>query len=197
MSKTFPFDWLSEQAAQVREHVSAFMAQSPKDFEKMISTVQPPAWMMAEMQQKVILFVNHVLMQEPVARDRIKRQKGRLIQICWRDQIFRCRFTAAGLTELVGESDGKADLILRVTQDSPFEIAQTVLKGDKPAIHIEGDVQLAAEVNWLSDHVRWEPEEDLARLMGDAPAHALFQGAQEVLAAVRQFIKTKTETSAS
>jgi ubiquinone biosynthesis protein UbiJ len=39
-------------------------------------------------------------------------------------------------------------------------------------VRIEGDVQLAAEVNWLVDHVRWDMEEDLSRLMGDAPAHA-------------------------
>ena len=31
----------------------------------------------------------------------------------------------------------------------------------------------AAEVQWLVDHVRWDLEEDLARLFGDAPAHAM------------------------
>jgi ubiquinone biosynthesis protein UbiJ len=55
-----------------------------------------------------------------------------------------------------------------VTEESPFAIAQELIAGDKPAVRIEGDVQLAAEVNWLIDHVRWDIEEDLARLMGDA-----------------------------
>jgi ubiquinone biosynthesis protein UbiJ len=36
-------------------------------------------------------------------------------------------------------------------------------------------VQLAAEVNWLADHVRWDLEEDLARVIGDVPAHTLAQ----------------------
>ena len=40
---------------------------------------------------------------------------------------------------------------------------------------IQGDVQLAAEVAWLADNVRWDVEEDLARLLGDAPAHVLAQ----------------------
>jgi ubiquinone biosynthesis protein UbiJ len=45
------------------------------------------------------------------------------------------------------------------------------LRGDKPSIRIEGDVQFAAEINWLVDNVKWDVEEDLARLIGDVPAH--------------------------
>ena len=63
-----------------------------------------------------------------------------------------------------------------------------MLRGDKPAVRIEGDVQLAADVNWLVDHVRWDIEEDLARVMGDAPAHTLGQAARNMAAALRQFL---------
>jgi ubiquinone biosynthesis protein UbiJ len=55
-------------------------------------------------------------------------------------------------------------------------------------VRIEGDVQLAAEVNWLVDHVRWDIEEDLARILGDAPAHALGQAARRVVDALRQLL---------
>jgi ubiquinone biosynthesis accessory factor UbiJ len=48
-------------------------------------------------------------------------------------------------------------------------------------------VQLAAEVNWLVDHVRWDLEEDLARIVGDAPAHAMAQAARGMATALRQF----------
>jgi hypothetical protein len=44
-------------------------------------------------------------------------------------------------------------------------------------VRIAGDVQLAAEVQWLVDHVRWDLEEDLSRVIGDAPAHAMGQSA--------------------
>ncbi|MEK9803520.1 MAG: hypothetical protein VW475_08990, partial [Curvibacter sp.] len=63
---------------------------------------------------------------------------------------------------------------------------------DKPPVRIEGDVQLAAEVNWLVDHVRWDLEEDLARIIGDAPAHGLGQAlrrTQEVLRGWLQKVK--------
>jgi ubiquinone biosynthesis protein UbiJ len=89
-------------------------------------------------------------------------------------------------------SDKAADLVLRVNEPSPFELAKTVLQGEKPAIRIEGDVQLAAEVNWLIDHVRWDPEEDLSRLIGDAPAHTLVQSAKHVVEALRGFVQKKT-----
>jgi ubiquinone biosynthesis protein UbiJ len=77
---------------------------------------------------------------------------------------------------------------MTVTETSPLALAQAVLRGDKPAVHIEGNVQLAAEVNWLVEHVRWDLEEDLARVIGDVPAHTLSQVAQSVVAGLRQFI---------
>ena len=37
---------------------------------------------------------------------------------------------------------------------SSLSLAQTALRGDKPSIRIEGDVQFAAEINWLVDNVK-------------------------------------------
>ncbi len=182
MSTQPPFSWLMQAADKLR-------AQLPPD---LAQAMQPPTWLVHEAQQRMVLFFNHVLMQEPAARDRLQRQKGRSLQVCWRDQLFQCQFTPAGLLELVApEAAGKpADLVLRISETSPIELAKTLAQGDKPAIRIEGDVQLAAEVNWLFDHVRWEPEEDLARLIGDAPAHTVAQTARKCLDALRSFVKT-------
>ena len=65
------------------------------------------------------------------------------------------------------------------------------MSGDKPSVRIEGDVQLAAEVNWLIDHVRWDVEEDLSRIIGDAPAHMMAQNAKKVVEALRIFVLNK------
>jgi len=104
-------------------------------------------------------------------------------------------FHPAGLVEFItpDASHQAADLVLRVNEPSPLELAKTVLQGDKPAIRIEGDVQLAAEVNWLIDHVRWDPEEDLSRLIGDAPAHTLAQTAKRAVDALRSFVQQKAQ----
>ena len=189
MATQSPFSWLADAADTLR-------AKLPADLP---ASFTPPAWVVSEVQQRVVLFLNHVLMQEPAARDRLQRQKGRQVQVCWRDQIFQCVFTPAGLVEFIApETSGKvADLVLRVNEPSPFELAKTVLQGEKPAIRIEGDVQLAAEVNWLIDHVRWDPEEDVARLIGDAPAHTLVQTAKRVVDALRSFVQKQSNKAAS
>jgi len=57
-------------------------------------------------------------------------------------------------------------------------------------------VQLAAEVNWLVDHVRWDIEEDLARVLGDAQAHTLAQAARGLATALRQFMGASPATGA-
>jgi ubiquinone biosynthesis protein UbiJ len=99
--------------------------------------------------------------------------------------------TPAGLLD-VAVPDAVADLTLTITEASPIAIAQAVMQGAKPAVRIEGDVQLAAEINWLADNVRWDVEEDLARTMGDAPAHMLMQSARTVAQAVAQFVGKRT-----
>jgi ubiquinone biosynthesis accessory factor UbiJ len=188
MATQSPFSWLADAADTLR-------AKLPADFPQSFT---PPAWAVSEVQQRVVLFLNHVLMHEPAACERLKRQKGRQVQVCWRDQVFQCAFTPAGLVEFIApEISGKpADLVLRVNEPSPFELAKTVLQGDKPAIRIEGDVQLAAEVNWLIDHVRWDPEEDLARLVGDAAAHTLAQTGQRAIDALRHFVQQQSKKAA-
>jgi len=163
-----------------------------------MATQFPFPWLIDEAQQRVILFINHVLMQEPAARARLQRQKGSSIQLVWRDFVFQCVCTPAGLIEWVPTHESaKPDLILQVNEPSPFELARAALQGEKPPIRIEGDVQLAAEVNWLIDHVRWDAEEDLSRIIGDAPAHIVVQNAKKVVEALRNFVLSKMPADVS
>ncbi|MFT4265681.1 MAG: hypothetical protein QM586_00425 [Xenophilus sp.] len=155
--------------------------------------LQPPAWAVHEAQHRAILFANHVLQQEPEAQDRLVRQQGRVVLLRWRAFTLRVVATPAGLLDLAPEA-AQPDLTLTVAEPSPFAIAQATLRGDKPKVEIEGDVQLAAEINWLVDHVRWDVEDDLARLIGDAPAHAIGGTARKVAAALRQFIGKAART---
>jgi ubiquinone biosynthesis protein UbiJ len=71
-------------------------------------------------------------------------------------------------------------------------LAQHLMQGAKPPVRIEGDVQLAAEVNWLADNVRWDVEEDLSRIVGDAPAHLLAEAGRKVSGALRDFLGRKS-----
>ena len=119
--------------------------------------------------------------------ERLVRQKGRVVLAQWRTFTFKLVLTPAGLLDLASP-ESAADLVLVITEDSPFAIAQAVMQGEKPPVRVEGDVQLAAEVNWLVDHVRWDLEEDLARIVGDAPAHAMAQAMRSAAEALQKFV---------
>jgi ubiquinone biosynthesis accessory factor UbiJ len=155
-------------------------------FERLGKALQPPPWVVQEMQRRLVLLLNHVLQQEPEAQARLKRQAGRLVEAHWRHFSARLVATPAGLLDL-GPATQVPDLSLTVTEESPFSLAQAAVRGDKPAVRIAGDVQLAAEVQWLVDHVRWDIEEDLARVFGDAPAHAIGSAMHRMAEALRQF----------
>jgi ubiquinone biosynthesis protein UbiJ len=155
-------------------------------FDRVGQALQPPAWVVEETQRRLVLLLNHVLQQEPEAQARLKRQTGRLVEAHWRHFSVRLVATPAGLLDL-GPANQVPDLTLTVTEDSPFSLAQAALRGEKPPVRIAGDVQLAAEVQWLVDHVRWDLEEDLARVFGDAPAHAIGSTLRRMGDAVRQF----------
>jgi len=152
-----------------------------------LNKLQPPDWAVAEVRRRVVLLLNHVLMQEAEATARLARQKGRVMLVQWRTFSFKLQATPAGLLDLA-DPEATADLVLTLTETSAAAVVQGVLRGDKPAVRIEGDVQLAAEVNWLTEHVRWDIEEDLARVIGDVPARTLCQSAQVLAAGLRQFV---------
>ena len=169
------------------------------DLVSKLSTIEPPTWVVDETQHRLVLLLNHVLMQEPEATARLARLKGRVIHLKWRTLSMTLAATPAGLLERAADHQ-IADLSLLVTDDSPVSLLQTVLVGGKPPINIEGDVQLAAEVNWLADHVRWDVEEDLSRILGDAPAHALSSAVKQIVLGLKSFLVTKvvdTDTAKS
>lgn len=149
--------------------------------------LQPPPWAVHEVQHRVVLFLNHVLQQEPEAQQRILRQQGRVVQFQWRFVTMALVATPAGLLDLAPE-DAVPELTLTLTEESPFGLVGATLRGDKPAVRIVGDVQLAAEVNWLVDHVRWDVEDDLARVIGDVPAHTIGSAMGRVVTGLRKFV---------
>ena len=153
---------------------------------KLGAGLKAPDWLVDETQHRLVLFLNHVLMQEPEAQARLARQQSRVVRLQWRDFNMQLAATPAGLCELAPAAT--PDLLLTVTDTSPLDLARNALRGDRPGVRIEGDVDFAAEVNWLVDHVRWDAEEDLSRLVGDAPAHALAGFGRSAAEALRAFV---------
>jgi ubiquinone biosynthesis protein UbiJ len=182
MATQSPFSW----AAQALPDLAAQLAK------QLSSSFHPPEWVIDETVNRLVLFLNHVLMAEPEAMARLARQKGQRIELLWERVHLQLTPTPAGLLER-GHFEG-FDLRLMVNEESALSLASTLARGVKPKVRIEGDVQLAAEVNWLIDHVRWDAEEDLARMIGDAPAHTLAQAARQAMTALRSFVAKRPGT---
>ncbi len=161
---------------------------SPFSFlESLASRFQPPAWAVDEGQHRVVLFLNHVLMQEKQAQDRLVRQKGRVVHLQWGPFSLDLLITPAGLVDRASPLV-TPDLRLVVAGESPLSAVQSVLAGERPPVTIEGDVQLAADIGWLAENLRWDVEEDLSRLVGDVPAHALGDFGRRVLSGLKDFL---------
>jgi ubiquinone biosynthesis protein UbiJ len=161
-----------------------------EDFFQKLPVPPPPVWAIHETHHRCVLLLNHVLMQEPQAMQRMVRQKGRVILVQWGSFTFRLQVTPAGLFDLAADA-AMPDLTLVLTEESPFALVQQLMQGTKPPVRIEGDVQLAAEVNWLAANLRWDVEEDLSRVVGDAPAHMLMEAGRKVSGALRDFLGRK------
>ena len=115
------------------------------------TSFKPPEWVMDETLNRVVLFLNHVLMQEPEAMRRLARQKGQRIELQWQKFNLQLSPTPAGLLGRV-QVDG-FDLRLTVTDESPLDIATALLRGDKPSVRIEGE-----EAPWpRAGHRGWRP----------------------------------------
>ncbi len=165
MNNTFPFSFVQSMADRLK----------------------PPVWVVDETQKRLVLFLNHVLMQEKEAQDRLARKKGSVLHIRWGIFELDLLVTAAGLLDCAPLGT-KPDLLVAMTADSPVSMLQTVLAGKTPAVKIEGDVQLAAELGWLAENLRWDFEEDLSRILGDVPAHALADAARRMASGLKQFL---------
>ena len=175
MATQSPFSWAEQALPQV------------------MAALQPPGWVVDETLNRLVLFLNHVLASEPQAMQRLARQKGQRIALVWQNMQLQLQPTAAGLLERA-DFEG-FDLRLTVTESTPMTLASALIRGEKPKVRIEGDVQLAAEVNWLIDNVRWDAEEDLARWFGDAPAHTLMALGRQAWTTLRGFVRVPAAAS--
>jgi len=77
-----------------------------------------------------------------------------------------------------------------VTIRASATAASAFLQGGQAAamkhVKIDGDAEFTSTIARLAEHLRWEPEEDLAQLIGDAPAHQLAEHARATLAQARR-----------
>jgi ubiquinone biosynthesis protein UbiJ len=149
--------------------------------------------------ERAVLLANHVLGSEPVAQERLRGHAGRCMQLRfdgWPSLLpplpaTAFRVTPAGLIEWCGaEPPADADLRISIDASNPALLVARSLVGEKPAIEVAGDAAFATDVNWLFDNLRWDLEDDLARLVGAGPARELARLGRAVAGALRESART-------
>jgi ubiquinone biosynthesis protein UbiJ len=149
--------------------------------------------------ERITLLLNHVIAAEPVATERLKPHKGRSLQLVWTGwpsllppaPVVAFTITPAGLFEWCGEqAPVQPDLRVNLDASNPLKLMAQWFAGERPQLVIEGDSALAADVSWLIDNLRWDIEDDMARVIGQAPAHELARGAVAFGGAFREAVRT-------
>ena len=129
--------------------------------------------------------INHVLGSEPWASTALAKhaEKTILLQLPLGNLCFE--ITSAGLLNVLNQTDSPS-LTLEVSSKALGELAASsgsLREQAFKAVKLTGDAELAQLIGRLAGQLRWEYEEDLARLVGDAPAHfAVRQGKKFVSA---------------
>ena len=140
-----------------------------------LNALLAPAFM-----ERLVLLVNHVLAREPLAMARLAPHAGRVLRLelmNWPRLLpplpeLAFLVTPAGLVEW-SQGSVLADLLVRMDAGNPAALALQTMSGQMPALEIDGDVQLATDVDWLLKNLRWDVADDLQRLFGPAVAHEL------------------------
>lgn len=159
--------------------------------------MNPLDWPATAFRERALLALNHLLSAEPTARERLKAHAGRSVSLATRTpaappmllgrlplpQLPRLDWalvvTPAGLFEEAPAAEPAAAGGLRIEVDlaHPGELLRRLASGQRPEVRIDGPAAFAADISWLIDHLRWDAEGDLARVIGDVPARTLSVGA--------------------
>ena len=132
--------------------------------------------------ERVVLLLNHVISAEPQAMERLRAHAARTLRIeleGWPALLpapspIAFRVTPPGLVEWIESSaEPPPDLRVAIDASNPALAFAQVLVGERPQLRVDGDAAFATDVNWLIDNLRWDVEDDLARLVGDAPAREI------------------------
>ena len=149
--------------------------------------------------ERLTLVANHVLASEPVATARLRVHAGRCMQLHlegWPALLpalptTAFRVTPAGLVEWCGaDMPAEPDLHVRIDASNPARAMAQTLAGTRPTVEIAGDAAFATDLNWLFDNLRWDVQDDLARVVGPGPAREIGRIAGGVATALQKAVRT-------
>ena len=147
--------------------------------------------------ERATLWLNQVLGGEAVATQRLRPHAAKRIRLRfegWPSVLpvlpaTAFRITPAGLLEWCAEDIEEAELTVSVDASNPALAFAQALAGERPKVEISGDAALATDLNWLFDNLRWDYVDDLARVIGPAPAHEIARLAAGIAGGLRELVR--------
>lgn len=137
---------------------------------------------MDDLQVPIARALNRLLESETWARDRLAPFAAQTVEFR-APALPGIRFT---LTESGGvepaQTAAAATLTVTLTSGALWSLPQGIDHALR-RIEISGNQELAAEILFLARHLRWDIEEELSRVFGDATAHRMVAEAKDFAAA--------------
>jgi ubiquinone biosynthesis protein UbiJ len=128
--------------------------------------------------------LNHVLRQQAWARDRLRAHAGRTVRMVVDSPLGRmsadARIATDGTLEATAAEAPSVTLALTPSVNAIFDALRGGPRALGGHLKVEGEVMVAAAVGEIAQHLRWEIEEDLSRVMGDALAHRAGEAARDL-----------------
>jgi ubiquinone biosynthesis accessory factor UbiJ len=127
--------------------------------------------------------VNHLLAQEPWARQELKQYAGKVAAIEASPVSLRLRVAADGMVESAPSGVEPSVTIRLKLSDLPL-IAQNRERAFS-YVQIEGDAEFANAISRLSQSLRWEAEHDLEKWFGPIAAVRMVSGAKAAVESLK------------
>ena len=133
--------------------------------------------------------LKHLINQNSWAREQLQPYGGK--SVCFNIPPVSATLTVLedGGLALAGESITGGSTTAEATVTIPFPVALRLLANDEGAttlITLEGDTELATVLAKVLRNMSWEYEEDLSKIIGDAPAHEVAELGRKAFSEVKK-----------
>ncbi len=127
--------------------------------------------------------INHLLTQQPWARDKLGAHKGKIACFDGGLTAVRLEVMADGLVRI---ATGTAEP--NVTIRAKFSDLPLIAQNRERAfsyVKIDGDADFANTISQLGESMRWDAEDDLSKWIGDIAAVRVVAGAKSVASTIQ------------
>lgn len=136
----------------------------------------------------VLAIINHLIAGEDWAGKLLDKHLGKVLMLKLPLGDFALQVRPGGLAN----AHLDADTPVQVQLDVAKEAITAALSGGKAAatkhVKISGDVDFAHDLSTLASNLKWEAEEDLAKWVGDAPAHRITLETKKIIDAGKKAV---------